>query len=229
MSIFEVDHHFIEQKIALFTPEQTTSMRSFISNLSHDVLEQHELLAFGRMVVHDHPFFNEWQSEICARVSNIVGEEVESNYNFLSLYNNLGHCELHRDAPAAKWTVDHCIEQSAPWDIFISDPLPWKDEEHQAGDQWADNLKSNTTFRTHALTAGETLVFGGSSQWHYRNRIPKTKNQNFCHLIFFHFIPAGSKELTLPENWAAYFGIAAIDEVIIRTADAVTASYKPQS
>jgi hypothetical protein len=60
------------------------------------------------------------QRELVARVSDLVGEEVEPSYNFLSLYTRMGIFEPHLDAPSAKWTLDICIDQSEPWPIYFS-------------------------------------------------------------------------------------------------------------
>ena len=79
-----------------------------------DELEKQELFNFGRLVVHDHPYFNQIQNTMTDLVSEIAQEPVEAYYNFLSLYNNLGVCEVHMDALSAKWTLDVCINQSDP-------------------------------------------------------------------------------------------------------------------
>ena len=35
----------------------------------------------------------------------------------------------------------------------------------------------------------------------------------FCDLIFFHFIPAGTRDLVQPRNWARIFGVPELDEL----------------
>ena len=99
--------------------------RSQIRAIEEDDLDKREFFRFGRLIRQDLPFFVEMQTEMTDLVSELVGEPVEPGYNFVSLYNNLGVCELHLDAPSAKWTVDVCIEQSADWPLYISDALPW--------------------------------------------------------------------------------------------------------
>lgn len=31
--------------------------------------------------------------------------------------------------------------------------------------------------------------------------------RRFCELLFFHFIPAGTRDLVMPSNWARIFGV----------------------
>ena len=63
-------------------------------------------------------------------------------------------------------------------------------------------------------------MFGGSSQWHYRDRIAQRTVTNFCHLVFFHYVPKGTQHLTDPWRWAAHFGIPELAGVIIEPNDA---------
>jgi len=171
--------------------------------------KKHEKLFFdfGRLVVHDHPFFNQIQNTITDVVSEIVQEPVEPYYNFLSLYNNFGVCKVHMDALFAKWTLDVCIDQSEPWPIYLSQVLPWPENLTHDGEEWESEITNDpdNIFSEYKLNIGESIIFSGSSQWHYRERIIQKKQQNFCHLIFFHFIPEGTREIIEPTNWARLF------------------------
>ncbi len=194
---------FREKKIHdLFTREVSQKIKVLISQLSDEQLEQHELFRFGRLVVHNLDYFNHLQKEMCSRISEIVGEALEPSYNFLSLYNNLGVCDLHQDAPESKWTVDYCIEQSTEWPIQISAPEDWATIDANDSN-WKQQVTSGIDFTSYNLNPTEALVFGGSSQWHFRDRIPRVQNTNFCHLVFFHFIPLDCKEMVSPANWAS--------------------------
>ncbi|MCY7281379.1 MAG: hypothetical protein LH610_10885 [Sphingomonas bacterium] len=90
--------------------------------------EKHEMLRFGRLIVHEAELCTELQAKLTDRISELVNEPVEPSYNFLSLYNNLGVCAVHMDAPSAKWTFDYCIEQSDPWPIYLSQVQPWPEK-----------------------------------------------------------------------------------------------------
>ena len=202
----------------LFPEETRARLKELVCELKNADLEKHELLRFGRMVVHDHPVLTQLQNSITRRVAEAVGEEVEPMYNFLSLYNNLGVCRVHMDAPSAKWTLDYCIEQSSEWPIHFSQVVPWPEDWEYQGDDWESVIKSDpkNRFTSFTLQEGNAILFGGSSQWHYRDRIQRVTASNFCNLAFFHFIPAGTRNLVSPSKWAAHFGMPELQEVVSR-------------
>jgi hypothetical protein len=192
----------------VFDDAKMAALREAIKGLRPTDLELHEAQAFGRFVVHDHPFATELQHQIVPLVSEIVGEAVEVSYNFLSLYSAMGRCAVHMDAPQAKWTLDLCVNQSATWPIHFSDVRPWpepSDESWASASDWEAEIKRTDSFKTYTLEPGQALVFSGSSQWHYRDAIPAGDNRPYCDLLFFHFVPKGTFELVDPKNWARLF------------------------
>lgn len=193
----------------LLSPERLTEIRAIIQEISSREFEKQELFSFGRLVVHDLPYFTQLQEELAAYVSTCVGEEVEPRYNFLSLYNNLGVCKIHMDAPSAKWTLDICLNHSGVWPIHFSQIVPWPEDFGYTGADWEAHIKADpgNHFTTYELTPGNGIIFSGSSQWHYRDRILRVTKDNFCHLLFLHYIPKGTRALTSPKKWAEYFGI----------------------
>jgi hypothetical protein len=195
-------------------------IRRVTASLRPTDLELHEARRFGRFVVHDHPFFTELQQRTVPWVSEVVGEPVEPRYNFLSLYTSKGVCAVHMDAPEAKWTLDLCIDQGAPWPIHFSDVQPWPDsvDEGWRNDGWEKYIKDSRSlgFSSYALEPGQAVIFSGSSQWHYRDLMPAGSGKQFCTLLFFHFIPTGAAELVRPKNWARLFGIPELSSLSYR-------------
>jgi len=183
--------------------------REQIAVLNPDELDKREFFQFGRVIKHDLPLFVEMQNRLADRVSELVGEELEPSYNFLSLYNNFGICDLHLDAPNVKWTLDICIEQTAEWPLNVSEVVPWPETANLDKDDWAEKLifSENVQFSQYTHQPGDGVLFSGSSQWHYRDRIPNQAPQNLVHLIFFHYFPKGMRELVFPECWADRFEI----------------------
>ncbi|MBA3948835.1 MAG: hypothetical protein H0X44_02695 [Acidobacteria bacterium] len=115
------------------------------------------------------------------------------------------------DAPDAKWTLDLCVAQSAPWPIHFSQVVPWPEDEAPPADDsraWVESVKSSPSLRFQpvVLEPGEAVIFSGSSQWHYRDRMPPGNGRQFCDLLFFHYIPAGTRDLVSPQKWASIFG-----------------------
>lgn len=217
MEVFKTDPNFQQKLVPDFLRSETFDNSIDVAHsLKTDDLEQHELLEFGRLILHDHPFFSSLQENLTDDVSQMFGEAVEPSYNFLSFYNNLGVCHPHMDAPLAKWTVDICLEQSEPWPLYISDVMPWSPAS-QTYD--TEEIKRTEKFQEYVLEPGQALLFGGSAQWHYRNRIGRTHEKNFCTLIFLHYIPKGSSELAEPKNWGRIFQLPELDELLQNEVD----------
>ena len=164
---------------------------------------------FGRDVVWDHPFFLELQEQLRPRIEALVGRPLVSSYNFLSRYGASGKCDLHMDHPDAMFTFDYCIEQDAVWPIYLSRVVEWPTVEFaRSFDREAIIANPEYHFAEHLLRPNQALLFNGSSQWHYRR--PKEAG-GFCHLLFFHYIPAGCEALVDPALWAGHFGIAELE------------------
>ena len=200
-----------------FDDAALAEIKHIAESLHPTELELHEAKRFGRFIVHDHPFFTQLQQRVVPMVSELVGESVEAKYNFLSLYTGKGVCAVHMDAPEAKWTLDLCIDQSAPWPIYFSDVQPWPDtvDESWRGDGWEKQIKQSHSlkFTPYTLHPGQAVIFSGSSQWHYRDPMPEAKGTQFCTLLFFHFIPKGTAEIVKPRNWARIFGIPELTRI----------------
>jgi len=81
-------------------------IKELIKEFLSSELEKQELFKFGRLVVHDHSYFNRMQISFTELVCEIAQEPVEPYYNFLSLYNNLGVCGIYLDFAYSKWTLD---------------------------------------------------------------------------------------------------------------------------
>jgi hypothetical protein len=177
--------------------------------------ETHEISRMGRTVVHDHPLYSNIHRRISPRVSELVGEPVEASYNFLSLYSDAGVCEPHLDSPEAKWTLDVCIDQSTSWPLHLSQVIPWPEKGPPVGDGWDLRIRadSDLRFTPHELAPGRGLIFSGSSQWHYRDAAPDATVDDYWHLLFFHFVPAGTRDLARPKKWAEVFSMPELDWV----------------
>lgn len=219
MAVFRTDPAYEVQYVSGFLDEtRLAEMREIVAAIPRDRLELHEARKFGRLIVHDWPPFTRMQEEITGFVSELAGEALEPRYNFLSLYSRRGVCEPHLDTPSAKWTFDMCIAQSEPWPISFTSIIDWPENAEQLVDDWraVKNGQSAHSVSSRSLLPGDALLFSGSSQWHWRDPIPASGGRSFCDLLFFHYIPAGTRELVRARNWAALFDVpelAAITDV----------------
>lgn len=202
----------------IFDCDTFTRIEESIAAIQPTELERHEFLQFGRYVVHDRADFTLLHRQLTPLVSELVGEPVEPSYNFLSLYNNLGICRIHMDAPYAKYTLDICIDRSHSWPIYFSQVLEWPEDLH-LGKDWEREIIADPAniFTAYDLNPRQAVIFSGSSQWHYRQRIPQQVENNFCHLLFFHFLPLGMSNAIDPHNWATLFDIPELNQVVVKS------------
>jgi hypothetical protein len=194
----------------VFDDDTMGKIRRVVRSLRPSDLELHEARAFGRFVVHDHPYFTALQQRTLRLVSEVVGEPVEASYNFLSLYGHLGVCPPHMDSPQAKWTLDLCVNQSTPWPLYVSQVCSWPEATDGWHRQdWEARIKTSPSLRftPWMLEPGQAVVFSGSSQWHYRDPIAGSAARQSSELLFFHYAPKGSADLLRPERWARLFGV----------------------
>jgi hypothetical protein len=172
---------------------------------SSDAQSLWEKQKFGRRVIWDHPFFLQLQRDLMSVVSNLVGCDLTLGYNFLSLYSGEGICGVHMDQPISMYTLDYCIDQGEEWPIHFSRIVDWPTYDDIKGFDPA-RLKADPdlAFRPYVLKPNQALIFNGSSQWHYRDAIVPG---SFCHLLFFHYFPAGCERLVDPLLWAEHFDL----------------------
>lgn len=212
LNVLEAPADFVVPRLdGVFDEPTLETIRHTLASLGLEQLETHEAKQFGRFVVHNHPYFTELQNALVPLVSRHAGEPVEPSYNFASLYGSPGVCPPHMDAPDAKWTLDVCVNQSAPWPIHFSQIVPWPapGDWPEAEDAFEEAVRTSSALRFSPVTLepGQAALFSGSSQWHYRDRMPSHEGRRFCELLFFHFIPAGTRDLVRPSNWARIFGV----------------------
>lgn len=212
LAVFEAPRDFAVSTLDHVFDEPTLeTIRGTLASLRLEQIESHEAKQFGRFVVHNQPWFTELHRALVPLVTLHAGETVEPSYNFASLYGSPGVCPPHLDAPDAKWTLDVCIRQSAAWPIHFSQIVPWPapgdwPEDERVFEE-AVRTSSDLHFSAVTLEPGQAALFSGSSQWHYRDRMPPHDGRRFCELLFFHFIPAGTRDLVTPANWAGIFGV----------------------
>ncbi len=196
-------------------PGLLANIRAVVGRIPKEQYEFHELKTFGRFVVHNLPEFTAIQAAMTELVGEWAEEKVEPSYNFLSLYTRMGVCDPHLDSPSAKWTLDICIDQSEPWPIHISKPVDWPLNRPNLTDDWRAALCNDPEleFRPVLMAPGDAVLFSGSSQWHYRDPLPRGGGKQFCDLLFFHYIPFGTSDLIVPANWPRLFGVPQIAEI----------------
>ncbi len=123
---------------------------------------------FNRKFVHNMPLFVDVHRQmILPRMQAFLdtvkpGSQIKPSYNFLSMYfKSKGVCPKHTDRPQCKYTVDICLNQKEPWGLSVLD-------------------------KEYFLQPGDALIYSGTHHEHFREN--KIQDENFCDLIFFHFV-----------------------------------------
>lgn len=75
-------------------------------------------------------------------------------------YEPTSRLDSHKDTNACTYTLDYCVRQYEPWDLFVEG-------------------------KAYTLEEGQALAFMGEDQEHWR---PEFKAGNVVEMIFFHFV-----------------------------------------
>jgi hypothetical protein len=133
----------------------------FKSSEGHTLGVSEDREIFFRKQVHNPDLFKALHILMESRACEIFKDDVKPSYVFVSMYDDdRAICPLHTDRPQCKYTIDLCLNQKEPWDIFIND-------------------------EAYSLNPGDAVAYSGTDHPHYRNQIAKG---NFCDLAFFHFV-----------------------------------------
>lgn len=202
---------FKEAKVdSVLNSETLEEAREVVRDLDEDSQSSEEFFRLGRRIVRNHPFLTQIQKSLTGLASDLAGEPLEPFFNFLSLYTNLGSCEPHLDSPTEKYTLDICLEHSRCWPIHVGVVRPWPEDADPEDPNWEEEIRNDpgNQFTKHELEPGQALLFSGSSQWHYRDRIAAVGEKNhFCHQMMLHFVPQGASDYILPASWPERFRI----------------------
>jgi hypothetical protein len=99
-----------------------------------------------------------------------TAREIFDNKSLLPTYVFFTHYEgqypvpklfKHKDTNASTYTLDLCLYQTEPWDLFVED-------------------------KKYTLYENQALAFYPCDQWHWREKFPNPENGH-CAMIFFHF------------------------------------------
>jgi hypothetical protein len=150
---------------------------------------------FSRFMAQNVGIFQHIHNQLADFVSEQFEEQVKPSYSFLSMYDNNGICPLHIDRDQCLYTIDYLIRQDdpEPWPIYIGQPI--SDEERQdicdtglatpEDEHHIFRIKEGQTFTKVELQPNDAVLYSGTHQWHYRDRI----NFGQADLAFFHFVP----------------------------------------
>ena len=179
----------------LFTDEVHQTLVQFMEERAQFLPLEYEGEHFSRFMAQNVGIFQHIHNQLVDFVSEQFGEAVKPSYSFLSMYDDNGICPLHIDRDQCLYTIDYLIRQDdpEPWPIYIGQPI--SEEERQdicdTGSATPEDehhifrIKEGQTFTKVELQPNDAVLYSGTHQWHYRDRI----NFGQADLAFFHFVP----------------------------------------
>lgn len=99
----------------------------------------------------------------------LLARQTFNSKTLLPSYSLFAHYEgenaslyKHKDDNACTYTLDFCVYQTEPWDLFVDD-------------------------QAYTLQENQALAYYGNEQMHWREKFPNPENQHVA-MIFFHFV-----------------------------------------
>jgi hypothetical protein len=119
---------------------------------------------FNRYVLahQDIPNFKKYMDHVLPIARKIFNSNtLLHTYSIFAHYEDNASLHKHKDDNACTYTLDTCIYQNEPWDIYVEDA-------------------------SYTLFPNQSLAFYGNDQAHWRESFPNPKSQHVA-MIFFHF------------------------------------------
>lgn len=145
----------------LFDLESFTKLKDTMFNTlkSKDLYDE----GFGRYHI-NHNILNEYTQKVLPIAKEYFeSETLVPSYTLFSHYEGHNANLLkHKDDNACTYTIDMCVYQSEPWDLWVDD-------------------------KPYTLVENQALAYYGNDQMHWREEFPN-KESGFVAMIFFHFV-----------------------------------------
>lgn len=125
--------------------------------------QRHYSPGFGRYAFND-PMIDEYSQRLLPKARELFESDT-----LLPSYSLFAHYEgkeaslyKHQDDNACTYTIDMCVYQNQPWDLWVED-------------------------KPYRLFQNEALAYYGNDQLHWREKFPNPEKQ-YVAMIFFHFV-----------------------------------------
>jgi hypothetical protein len=118
---------------------------------------------FGRYAFND-LLIDEYSNKILLKARQIFNSNtLLPSYSLFSHYEGKeSSLYKHKDDNACTYTIDMCVYQNQPWDLWVED-------------------------KNYTLYPNEALAYYGNDQLHWRDSFPNSDSQ-YVAMIFFHFV-----------------------------------------
>lgn len=145
----------------LFSQPEYERLRDYL--MSYEKKESLYDVYFGRYCFHD-PLIDEYAKKITPYARKVFGSDtLVPSYSLFAHYEGeKANLFKHVDDNACTYTLDMCVYQNQPWDLWVDD-------------------------KPYELHPNEALAYYGNDQMHWRESFPNPNSQHVA-MIFFHFI-----------------------------------------
>lgn len=177
----------------VFDEKDFNNLKSYLYNKPK--LEINFDKTFGRYCFED-PFIDSYSEKILQTARDVFNSQTLLPSYFLFAHYEGPKASLysHVDDNACTYTIDMCIYQTEPWDLYVDG-------------------------EAYTLHENEALAYYGNDQRHWREKFPNPESQHVA-MIFFHFVEPDhwfytkNKDYiwvlrkTMPEEeWKAKYGL----------------------
>lgn len=145
----------------VFSETDFLYLKDFLFN--HDKPKDHFDKGFGRYHI-SNQLINSYAEKLIPKARDVFNSSaLLPSYSLFSHYEG-ENAKLwkHKDDNACTYTIDLCVYQSEPWDL-------WVDE------------------KAYTLYPNQALAYYGNDQTHWREEFPNKESGNVA-MIFFHFV-----------------------------------------
>jgi hypothetical protein len=147
----------------LLSKEDFQELQSYVKDLDKSALghsEQFNRYEFGGSAV-----LNSLHKKLISTAKSFFeSDTLVPSFNFGSWYYGNASLEKHRDVAPCTYSIDLCVYQKTPWDLYV-EGVPYTLEENQA------------------------LLYYGEGQKHWREEFPNPGENVVCNVFFFYVEP----------------------------------------
>lgn len=177
----------------LFEPRLMGQVMSIARKMKEDGKLRKEMTNCFRYYENNIPFFKLLHHEFVTPIANkIFKEQLKPSYSYLSCYiPGKGVCPIHVDRPPCYRTIDLCLSQNQSWPLFVNSNKEYANLDARRLENEAELVQSiKAGAKVYTFNQGEALCYSGTDHPHWREKI---QENNFCDLLFFHFVKKNYK------------------------------------
>jgi hypothetical protein len=147
----------------LLSKEDFEQLQEYVKGLDKSTLVHST--DFNRYEFGGSEFLNSLHNKLITAAKDFFeSDTLVPSFNFGSWYYGQASLEKHKDIAACTYSIDLCVYQKTPWDLYV-EGIPYALQENQA------------------------LMYYGEAQRHWREDFPNPEDNVVCNVFFFYVEP----------------------------------------